>query len=164
MKKYLLLILCLVILITGCSNKKDNSISLKKGDIVVTCKSDNLGDSVIKMYSTVTSNFDKKKNIMNYKVETKEIHTNKKTFNDKKKLYDETYKDQKQSENSRIEYKVDVKNKTFTIISVINNINIDSYGEEEKKNYELSTYIKNYESGPYKCKVDGISRKKLGLK
>ena len=163
-KIFLIISMFLIILITGCSNKKEEGFSLEEGDIVVTCKSNNLGDAVIKMYSTVTSNFNKKKEIINYKVETREEYTDKKIFKERKKMYDETYKDQNNTEDSIVKYEVDEKNKKIIITSIIKNIDLDSYGEEEKKQYEISTYIKNYEKGAYKCQIKGISRKKLGLK
>lgn len=153
-------------LFAGCGSKekeKDSS-KVEKGAIIVTCKSGNLGDDVIKMKSTVISNFDKNQVIMNYRVETIEEHSDKKTFQERKKIYDETYKDMKDSDDYSYSYEVDEKKKTFTMISVVKNMNISEYGEEERKTYELKNYIENYEEGAYKCSLKGITRGELGLK
>lgn len=161
----ILLILSLFLFVgCGTKEKKKDSSKVESGAITVTCKSGNLGDAVIQMKSTVISNFDKNQVIMNYRVETVEEHTNKKTFQERKKIYDETYKDMKDSDDYTYSYEVDEKKKTFTMISVVKNIDISKYGEEEKKTYELKNYIENYEEGAYKCSLKGITRRELGLK
>lgn len=170
MKRYLLIIIviiCCIISLTGCKTKKKESskdLSLEKGKITVVCKSGNLGDAVIKMKSTVTSNFDKNKNIMNYKVETIEENKDKKSYESRKKMYEDSYKQLKNTKDNVYDMIVDDSKKKITLITVIKNIDINTYGEEERKTYEIATYIKNYESGAYKCSITGITRKELGLK
>ncbi|MBR2827804.1 MAG: hypothetical protein IKE70_01050 [Bacilli bacterium] len=163
---FVILLIFSMIFFTGCDSKKEKkeSISLEKGAITVTCRSNNLGDSVIKMKSTVISNFDKNQVIMNYSVETVEEHEDTKSFQERKKIYDETYKEMKDTEEYSYIYKVDEEKRIFTMISLVKNIDISEYGEEERKTYELKNYIKNYEDGAYHCSLDGITRKELGLK
>ncbi len=168
MKKKYLIILIGLIFITGCNKKtsepKKPDLDLKKGKITVVCTSNSLGDKYAKLYLTHTMNFDKNKIIMNNKVEIKEVIKDSKVYKERKKKYQEIEKQIQNDQSIISQYTYDDKNKTIQRIEVIKEIDWGTLSEEQKENYNIKASIKELEKEGSTCKIEGATRKELGLK
>ena len=168
MKKKLLKILTfsfILVLWTACGNKKkekvDVDLEFKEGKIVITCTSDTLGTSDIKITSTTTANFDKDLNIVEYKQKEEEIDKTLEVFESRKESYEKRKKAFNEG-NTEYKYVADIENYRYVGVS-ITKLDSTKLTDEEKERYEIKNYVKSHEKNGYKCTLKGITREKLGL-
>ena len=107
--------------------------------------------------SIYTMYFDKDKILKKSTTVIIEKDMDKQTYNEKKKSYDEMYKE---PEYKNVIYKKDDKKRTFSTETSAEY----SFSDADKGEYEAGKYIKSYEDMNYKCSIYGSSRKALGLK
>ena len=146
MKKYIFIFICLILLITGCSNK----------EIEVTCTKINEYEKQ-KVENKIIMKFNDKQILNKLTNIILETDMDKETYDIKKEEYSKENRDP-EYENSKITF-YDKERKVTTET-------IEKYNpkESEKKKYKASVYIKKYEEMAYKCKIKGSTRKELGLK
>ncbi len=141
MKKYLLLLIMLLLLV-GCNEPKLDEDGLEISDIKITCYADNLGDADVKIDSTVIGYFDDNQQLIGYKIVKTEKIKDRKNYEFRKANY-EANKDENQ--------KLTFDDKKHFIKQVIVNQN---------DNQSAKSFFEEYEKS-YKCQIDGIKKSEL---
>lgn len=147
-------LLLMVLLLVGC-NKEVSSV----------CKKTEKLESGETILTTDTTKYDKDYNMVYCEVETFESgFTNEDAYNIKKKIYDETAKTIRNT-NDNYKYEANENEKTFKITLIMDNFaEYKFFSDEEKKNsLGIINHVKTYEDSGYTCEIIGASRKAVGL-
>ena len=152
----------LTVLLTGCSNKKEEvniDINLKSGTITTECTNTIKKDNYT-LTEVITANYDENQKIINKKI--KSVYE----FTDKKE-YDKFIKD---TDNGKtlVNYNMDIIHKFMTNKNTKTITNLVGYpvleiSESSEIPSTVKTNIESLESVGYKCDITGITREEIGI-
>ena len=145
MRKYILIIICLVL--CACSNKK----------VTVTCENTtNYGEGeVVKVFTKLV--FDNKYfNTYSETITTESGFNTDEAYQNKKRLYEDLFAD---DTVKYYDFKTDDEHRIITIKS----IDLNPIKEDKKEEYFAGYMIKKLEINHYKCEIEGATRKEIGL-
>ena len=154
MKKKLLLVLALLILLTGCKAKrnrvKDLTIELDKGEYTSVCTKTEEYDGLT-LVTTTTTNYDKDKNAINYKILANYAFDDEEQF----KYYSDQEYSTYDTRDTYVDYSIDENKMLYDTVTAYKSLNLE---EDEKSDLTLSSVVKTAESNGEKCELIGIKR------